>query len=65
MFYRNTFNNLLNSAIFQLKKVQGKEPDNTDIFTKEGSIKFVATYLMENLPDGERRALDSVSSDDN
>ena len=65
MFYRNTFNNQINTAIFQLKKIQGKNPDNTEIFTKEGSIKFVATYLMDNLPDGERRALDSVSEDSN
>lgn len=64
MFYRNTFNNLINSAIFELKKKQGNQQDNVDIFTKEGSIKFVASYLMDNLPDGERRALDSVSDSD-
>jgi glutamyl-tRNA reductase len=64
MFYRNTFNNLINTAIFELKKKQGKDQNNADLFTKEGSIKFVATYLMDNLPDGERRALDSVSDSD-
>jgi hypothetical protein len=65
MFYRNTFNNLINSAIFELKKQQGKPQENEDLFTKEGSIKFVATYLMDHLPDGERRALDSASEDSN
>lgn len=65
MFYRNTFNNLINTAIFELKKQQGKFPDNADLFSKEGSIKFVATYLMDHLPDGERRALDSASDDSN
>merc|ERR1711907_853653 len=39
MFYRNTFNNLINGAIFALKKAQNnqplKDPDNTEIFTKE------------------------------
>ena len=25
-----------------------------DIFTKKGSVKFVALYLMENLPEHEK-----------
>ena len=65
MFYRNTFNNLINTAIFELKKKQNNDQNNADLFTKEGSIKFVASYLMDNLPDGERRALDSASEDSN
>lgn len=55
MFYRNTFADLVNDAIFALKKKQSKEPENTQLFTCEGSIKFVAQFLMENLPEGEQR----------
>ena len=32
MFYRNTFGNLINDAIFALKKKQSKELDNIDIY---------------------------------
>jgi hypothetical protein len=49
-FFNNTFGTILNDAIFALKKKQSKEPDNEEIFTKKGSVKFVALYLMENLP---------------
>ena len=58
MFYRNTFGNLVNDAIFALKKKQSKEPQNVEIFTCEGSIKFVAQFLLDNLPDGEAHAKD-------
>ena len=53
-FFNNTFGTLLNDAIFALKKKQSKEPDNTEIFTKKGSVKFVALYLLENLPQHEK-----------
>jgi len=53
MFYRNTFADLVNDAIFALKKKQSKETENRQLFTCEGSIKFVAQYLLENLPEGE------------
>ena len=57
MFYRNTFGNLINDAIFALKKKQSKEAENRELFTCEGSIKFVAQFLLDNLPDGEQRAI--------
>jgi hypothetical protein len=50
-FFNNTFGTILNDALFALKKKQSKEPDNLDIFSKKGSIKFVAMYLLENLPE--------------
>lgn len=53
-FYNNTFGTLLNDAIFALKKKQSKEPENEELFTKKGSVKFVALYLMENLPEHEK-----------
>ena len=65
MFYRNTFGNLVNDALFELKKKQRKEPDNGAIFTTEGSVKFVADFCMSNLPEGERAALESMSDESN
>ena len=53
-FFNNTFGTVLNDAIFALKKKQSKEPENLEIFTKKGSIRFVALYLLENLPQQER-----------
>jgi hypothetical protein len=49
-FFNNTFGTILNDAIFALKKKQSKEPENADLFTQKGSIKFVALYLLDNLP---------------
>ena len=53
-FFNNTFGTILNDAIFALKKKQSKEPENEEIFTKRGSIKYVAMFLLENLPQHER-----------
>jgi hypothetical protein len=41
-FFNNTFDTILNDAIFALKKKQSKEPQNEEIFTVKGSIKYVA-----------------------
>ncbi len=58
-FFNNTFGTILNDALFALKKKQSKTSENAaevggagaqDIFTKKGSIKFVAMYILENLP---------------
>lgn len=53
MFYRNTFADLVNDAIFALKKKQSKETENRELMTCEGSIKFVSQFLLDNLPAGE------------
>lgn len=53
-FFNNTFGTLLNDAIFALQKKQWKEPKNEHLFTVQGSVKFVAQYLQENLPEHER-----------
>ncbi|CDW74170.1 UNKNOWN [Stylonychia lemnae] len=53
-FFNNTFGTILNDAIFALKKKQSKEPQNEQLFTKRGSVKFVAMYILENLPQHER-----------
>ena len=52
-FYDNTFKQRLNSAFFQLKKEQAKNPDVSEYFTAEGMVKCVAFYLFEDLPEGE------------
>eukprot|EP00347_Sterkiella_histriomuscorum_P021467 403333876 len=53
-FFNNTFGTIINDAIFALKKKQSKEPQNEEICTKKGSVKFVAMYILENLPQHER-----------
>ena len=53
-FFNNTFGNILNDAIFELLKKQGKEKGNEEIFTVKGSVKFVAKFLQDNLPEWER-----------
>jgi len=64
MFYRNTFANLVNDAIFALKKKQSKEPKNEELLTCNGSIKFVSQFLMDNLPEGEAKNKDKDNSDE-
>ena len=52
-FYNNTFNTLLNRAIFALTKKQSQYPNERDYFTTQGMIKFVAQELLTNPPDAE------------
>ena len=52
-FYNNTFNTLLNRAIFNLTKKQTQQPGSRDYFTTEGMIKYVAFQLLDNPPEGE------------
>ena len=51
-FFNNTFNTILNDAIFALMKKQQKSKSNA-IFTMQGSVKFVAQYLVDHLPESE------------
>ena len=53
-FYNNTFNTLLNRAIFALTKKQQQHPNNMEFFTKQGMIKFVAFQLLDNPPPEEK-----------
>ncbi len=62
-FFNNTFGQVLNNAMFQLKKKQDKEQDNEELFTHQGAIKFVAHYLQTNLPDGELQNLGDSSDE--
>lgn len=67
-FFNNTFGTLLNDAIFALMKKQQKSKSNA-IFTMQGSIKFVAQYLQDHLPEdegeGESEGEDEVENTDN
>jgi hypothetical protein len=53
-YFNNTFDTVINDACFQLKKEQSRDPKNVDLFTTKGSIKFVAQYILENLPEYEQ-----------
>ena len=64
-FFNNTFGTILNDAIFALKKRQSKEGDKEELFTKKGQIKYVALYLLDNLPQCEREPDLYNSSDSN
>ena len=61
-FFNNTFNTLLNDAIFQLKKKQEKTK-NKELFTMQGQVRFVAFFLQDHLPDNEANA-DSEEEDE-
>tara|TARA_B110000285_G_C14910050_1_gene507478 strand:+ start:119 stop:859 length:741 start_codon:yes stop_codon:yes gene_type:complete len=61
-FFNNTFGTLLNDAIFALMKKQEKSKSNT-VFTMQGSIKFVAQYLQDHMPESEA-AGDSEEEED-
>ena len=63
-FYNNTFNTLLNRAIFALTKKQTQQPDNMEFFTTEGMIKFVAFQLLDSPPDGEIEGAVAGDEDD-
>jgi len=62
-FFNNTFGQVLNNAMFQLKKRQAREQDNEELFSHQGSIKFVAQYLQANLPEGELQNLGDSSDE--
>lgn len=64
-FYKNTFGDLLNRAIFALTKKQGQTPDDMELFTTEGMIKFVAFQLLDSPPDGEIEQGEGLGQDSN
>ena len=63
-FYKNTFGDILNRALFALQKKQQKTPDSNELFTTEGMIKFVAFQLLDSPPDGEIEQDDQQFDDD-
>jgi len=55
-FFNNTFDTLINDAIFALIKKQSKSK-TPFIHTMQGSIKFVAQFLQDHLPENEAEAM--------
>ena len=39
---------VLNNALYELEIRRERDPNNEELFTAEGSIKFVAKFLLEN-----------------
>lgn len=63
-FFMNTFGTLLNDAIFALTKKQQKNKSQASLLTMQGSIKFVAQYLQDHLPENETNEGDSEEEND-
>lgn len=63
-FFNNTFDTLINDAIFALLKKQRKS-NNPQFFTMQGSIRFVAQFLQENLPENELENMSEESEEPN
>lgn len=65
-YYNNIFKEVLNDAIFQLKKAQdkatGEQAEQLQYHT--GQIKFVADFIWQNLPAGEMTIIDENNEDD-
>jgi hypothetical protein len=59
-FFDNTFENLLNDALFALQKDQLRHPEKDEIFTKEGMVRAVAQYIFDHPPEAERLVLDGA-----
>lgn len=59
-FYNNTFGQILNDAIFSLKKRQSKASgeEANELQYHQGQIKFVANYILDRLPAGEMTVID-------
>ncbi len=39
---------VLNNALYELEIRRERDPNNDELFTAQGSIKFVAQFLLEN-----------------
>lgn len=61
-FFNNTFGTLLNDAVFALMKKQNKSK-SAQILTMQGSIRFVAQYLQDHLPENEAIAGEDEGSE--
>ena len=56
-YFRNTFGDLLNDAMYELTRKQEKFPDNDEYFTVEGCCTFIGEFLLDHLPEHEQDAL--------
>ena len=63
-FFDNTFENLLNDALFALQKDQLRHPEKDEIFLKGGMVKAVAQYIFDHPPDAERAVQEDRTASD-
>jgi len=56
-YFKNTFGDLLNDAMYELTRKQEKFPDQEEFFSVQGSASFVAHFLLSNLPEHEVEGL--------
>ena len=59
-FYYNTFCQILNDAIFALKRRQTKSTgeEHIELQHHQGQIKFVADFILNKLPAGEMTVIE-------
>ena len=59
-FYDNTFGQILNDAIFALKRRQTKSTgeEHIELQHHQGQIKFVADFILNKLPAGEMTVIE-------
>jgi len=65
-FFNNTFDQLLNDAIFALQKTKFKATGDQALQLQyaEGQVKFVAEFLQNRLPEGELIPEEADSDDE-
>ncbi len=51
---KNTFGSLLNDALYDVERTRAKYPTREDLQTVLGSVKYIAEYLLANLPQKEK-----------
>lgn len=61
-YFTNTFGNILNDAMYELQRKQNKFPDKDEYFTVEGSIKYIADHILDNLPEWEKNEAGALES---
>ena len=64
-YFKNTFGDLLNDAMYELTRKQIKYSDKKDeYFSVEGCCKFVGEFLLENLPEHEKESLQNEKEEE-
>lgn len=53
-YFKNTFGDILNDAMYELQRKQTKYPDNVEYFTEKGIIEYIANHIMAHLPEWEQ-----------
>jgi len=56
-YFKNTFGDLLNDAMYELSRKQENSHEKDEYFSVEESCSFVGEFLLENLPQSETDSL--------